>query len=391
MCSSSPLRQRSRVAPHISHATPRANAPRVPPHVYGMANLSQEDGAPKPATNSADVSTIAQTSSGNVADTPGGFVAPVPCLIPSFADAVKLLKERYSCLVLEKHRRHISLPPVHLRKKRTGIQEELNSELLKYSSSLKGVPVAYDSIKVVGQHGDIYDDAGFIHLNIEASFVVFKPKRGLKLVGVINKIGVGHVGCLVHGCFNASVVKPFLLTSEQWRDSGLCVGQNLEFEVFQLDADAVVQELVEQFEQKESTVESTAELESTEDTIDSPKPKKKKKKDKREAESAADESLNDSSLEQTSEYHQTADDTTEIDSNANGHHKEKKKKKKKTNDRRQMRSRPVTSRRVTPVGTSAIKSAERERPRATTGCRTHLPPKRRKRASDFAHRPFHEL
>ncbi len=94
-----------------------------------------------------------------------------------------------------------------------------------------------------------------------------------------------------------------------------------------------VQELVAQTEQKESTVESTTEPESTEDTINSPKPKKKKKKDKREKESAADESLNDSSLEQTSENHQTAADTAEIDSNANRHHKEKKKKKKK--DKRQ--------------------------------------------------------
>ncbi|KAK2887726.1 hypothetical protein Q8A67_015954 [Cirrhinus molitorella] len=302
-----------------------------------MANLSQEDGAPKPVTNPVDVSTIAQTSSGNVP-----LVPPVQCLIPSFAEAVKLLKEQYSCLVLEKHRRHISLPPVYMRKKRTGIQEELNAELLKYSGGLNGVPMAYDDIKVIGQHGDIYDDQGFIHLDIEASFVVFKPKKGLKLVGVINKIGVGHVGCLVHGCFNASVVKPSLLTSEQWRDSGLCVGQNLEFEAFQLDADYAgvllikgrleksrVQELVAQFEEKESTVESITEPESTEDVIVSPKPKKKKKKDKREEESAADETLNGSSLEQTSENYQTADDTVETDSNANEHHKEKKKKKKK--------------------------------------------------------------
>ncbi|KAF4100879.1 DNA-directed RNA polymerase I subunit RPA43 [Onychostoma macrolepis] len=309
-----------------------------------MANWTQEDGAPKPVSNPADVSTIAQISGGDVAARTGGVSAPVPCLIPSFADAVKLLSARYSCLVLDTHRRHIALPPLYLRKKRTGIQEELNAELLKYSSSLKGVPMAYDNIKVVGKHGDIYDDQGFIHLNIEASFVVFKPKKGSKLVGVINKMGVGHVGCLVHGCFNASVVKPSLLSSEQWRDSGLSVGQNLEFEVFQLDADAAgvllirgrlemsrVQELVAQTEQKESTVESTTEPESTEDTIDSPKAKKKKKKDKHEKESAADESLNDSSLEQTSENHQTAADT-EMDSNANGHHKQKKKKKK---DKRQ--------------------------------------------------------
>uniref|UniRef100_A0A8C0Y405 DNA-directed RNA polymerase subunit n=1 Tax=Cyprinus carpio carpio TaxID=630221 RepID=A0A8C0Y405_CYPCA len=250
-----------------------------------MANWTQEDGAPKAVTNPADVSTIAQISSGNV--------AAVPCLIPSFADALKLLNARYSCLVLDTHRRHISLSPVHLRKKRTGIREELDAELLKYSSSLKGVPVAYDNIKVVGQHGDIHDNQGFVHLSIEASFVVFKPKTGSKLVGVINKTGVGHVGCLVHGCFNASVVKPSLLSSEQWRDSGLCVGQSLEFEVFQLDADAAgvllirgrlekcrVQELVAQTEQKEMTVESATEPESTEDAIDSPKPKKKKKKDK---------------------------------------------------------------------------------------------------------------
>lgn len=45
------------------------------------------------------------------------------------------------------------------------------------------------------------------------------------------------MGCLVHGCFNASVVKPAQLTPEQWRDSGLMLGGSLKFEVFQLDAD----------------------------------------------------------------------------------------------------------------------------------------------------------
>lgn len=134
MCSSPPLRQRSRVTPHISHANKRASAPRAPPYVYGMANWTQEDGAPKPVSNPADVSTIAQISSGDVAARAGGVSAPVPCLIPSFADAVKLLSARYSCLVLDSHRRHIALPPLYLRKKRTGIQEELNAELLKYSS-----------------------------------------------------------------------------------------------------------------------------------------------------------------------------------------------------------------------------------------------------------------
>lgn len=234
------------------------------------------------------------------------------------------------------------LPPVYLRKKRTGIQEELNSELLKYSRSLKGVPLAYDNIKIVGQHGDIYDDQGFVHLNVEASFVVFKPRKDSKLVGVINKVGVGHVGCLVHGCFNACVVKPGQLTSEQWRDCGLCVGENVEFEVFQLDADAAgvllirgrleksrVQELVAQAGQAKASVdlpaEPATEPESTEDTTDSPKPKKKKKKDKHQKQATSEDSVDDSSLPQTYDNHEV---NVEVDLNSSRPHKKKKKDKR---------------------------------------------------------------
>lgn len=60
-------------------------------------------------------------------------------------------------------------------------------------SSLQGVPVAYDNIKVVGELGDIYDDQGFIHLDVEADFIIFSPKKGKKLV-VCERIGVSWVG-----------------------------------------------------------------------------------------------------------------------------------------------------------------------------------------------------
>lgn len=50
------------------------------------------------------------------------------------------------------------------------------------SCSLKGVPLAYDNIRIVGQHGDIYDDSGYVHMDIEANFIVFQPKRGQKLL-----------------------------------------------------------------------------------------------------------------------------------------------------------------------------------------------------------------
>ncbi|TRY72873.1 hypothetical protein DNTS_021694, partial [Danionella cerebrum] len=257
------------------------------PQEHSMANLTQEEKSVKPVSNPSEVPSVLQKSNGDFPVKP----AVVPCLIPSFADAVKLLNARYSCLVLDKHRRHVSLPPVYIKKKRAGIEHELNKELLKFSSSLNGVPMAYSEIKVVGKHGDILDDQGFIHLNIEASFVIFKPESGSKLVGVVNKLAVGHVGCLVHGCFNASVVKPSGLSPEQWRNSGFSIGHNLEFEVFK------VRQLMGQVEEQQETVEASSETETKEggevpeECLEMPemncnshkhhKEKKKKKKDKR--------------------------------------------------------------------------------------------------------------
>lgn len=55
----------------------------------------------------------------------------------------------------------------------------------------------------------------------------------------MNKLGISHVGCLVHGCFNASIPKPNLVSVETWRVAGPRIGSELEFEVMALDADNV--------------------------------------------------------------------------------------------------------------------------------------------------------
>ncbi|KAM6315194.1 DNA-directed RNA polymerase I subunit RPA43 [Aegotheles albertisi] len=158
--------------------------------------------------------------------------------IPSFAVARGLVGRRYSCLVVAPRRRHVALPPRYLGRKRSGIRAQLDAELLRYSESLQGVPVAYDNIKVVGELGDIYDDQGFVHLDIEADFVIFSPKKGKKLLGVINKVAPSHIGCLIHGCFNASIPKPEQMSILQWQELGLKIGDELKFRVLHLDSDA---------------------------------------------------------------------------------------------------------------------------------------------------------
>lgn len=63
-----------------------------------------------------------------------GPAGVLPCLeLPTYAAACALVNSRYSCLVAGPHRRHIALSPRYLNKKRTGIREQLNAELLRYS------------------------------------------------------------------------------------------------------------------------------------------------------------------------------------------------------------------------------------------------------------------
>ncbi|KAK6491170.1 DNA-directed RNA polymerase I subunit RPA43 [Huso huso] len=256
-----------------------------------MANLEQEE-QQKREKSSVPVSDLVQatvTASESVAK------GPLPCLIPSFDEACNLVRAPYSCLVVDTHRRHVALSPMYLKKKKTGIQEQLGTDLLKYSESLKGVPVAYDNIRVLGQYGDIYDDQGYIHMNIEADFVVFRPNKGQKLVGIVNKVAPSHIGCLVHGCFNASLPKPHKMFNDACHDSGLKVGDRLEFEVYQLDADvagvllirgkldenSVLGKLVTQ--QEECTVDQDN-VNGEPDAIEEmPSKKKKKKKGKKRA------------------------------------------------------------------------------------------------------------
>lgn len=99
-----------------------------------MANFEHAEDDPKHMKMSGDVSTEGGTDATAAASSLANKEADaVPCYIPSFAAAAELLSAPYSCLVMNTHRRHISLPPMYLNKKKTGIQEELKAELLKFS------------------------------------------------------------------------------------------------------------------------------------------------------------------------------------------------------------------------------------------------------------------
>ncbi|XP_067854403.1 DNA-directed RNA polymerase I subunit RPA43 isoform X1 [Heptranchias perlo] len=245
----------------------------------------------------------------------------------SFLDACSLIKSPYSCLVVDTYKRHIALSPMYLSRKRTGIERQLKTELLRFSErshqccscvpedvlddpaktgethslGLQGVPIAYDKVKLVGELADIYDDQGYIHLNIEADFVIFRPKTGQKLVGVVNKVAPSHLGCLVHGCFNASIPKPHHANGI-WPGFAVSVGDSLKFEVVQLDADVAgvlcIRGRLDKSVQAAYGVDSEEPLEKNSEEQDDGKASKKKKKKKKQrdeecaTEGTAEEAMN---------------------------------------------------------------------------------------------------
>ena len=125
----------------------------------------------------------------------------------SLQDARRKCTEQHSCFIRVESTEHICFHPRFLGRLKEGVKEELNSRLMKYSDVLEGVPVSYEGFKVLQRSGSILDELPNIHFDVKVNLIVFKPTIGTKLVGVVNKIGVDHVGCLVHNCFNASISK----------------------------------------------------------------------------------------------------------------------------------------------------------------------------------------
>eukprot|EP00062_Callorhinchus_milii_P014351 gi/632963443/ref/XP_007897888.1/ PREDICTED: DNA-directed RNA polymerase I subunit RPA43 [Callorhinchus milii] len=272
---------------------------------------------------------------------PGPRVAAAAPL--SFAQARALLHSPYSCLVLDTRRRHLALSPMYLQRKRTGIERQLRTELLRFSESFQGVPIAYDEVKLVGELGSIYDEQGYIHVNIEANFVIFKPEKGQKLVGVVNKVAPSHLGCVVHGCFNASIPKPYH-ENGTWPGFEVKVGNNLQFEVVHLDADVVGVlcirgKLDPNSVQAEYNVESEKTLENNSNetplengnnhTADQTPGKKKKKKKKKHKRKNDEEFSTQDTPEEASETVELMDLSLLEDGVHKTNGKKSKKKKKK--------------------------------------------------------------
>ncbi|KAF1802092.1 hypothetical protein V8B55DRAFT_1476918 [Mucor lusitanicus] len=130
--------------------------------------------------------------------------SPAPAVATSFSEVVVKL--------------YLHLAPMWSGKTMEGVNEQLNAFLMKYVPEVDGIILAHSDVQFTADKGKILYDSPFCHFFITVKFLVWKPKRGTKLVGRINLQSEDHIGLLIYGTFNASIPKSRIPSSTyEWK------------------------------------------------------------------------------------------------------------------------------------------------------------------------------
>ncbi|KAM7299040.1 DNA-directed RNA polymerase I subunit RPA43 isoform X2 [Ixodes scapularis] len=97
------------------------------------------------------------------------------------------LDDKYSLLTNCHEVIHVPLPPSYINTKVRGIKKLLDSWRGQYVQRLDGVLLDYGRPALVGSSGSILGDQPYIHEDVAADFLVFRPRPGSLVRGRINK------------------------------------------------------------------------------------------------------------------------------------------------------------------------------------------------------------
>ncbi|ORX88846.1 hypothetical protein K493DRAFT_319163 [Basidiobolus meristosporus CBS 931.73] len=113
---------------------------------------------------------------------------------------------------------YITLPPCFCNNPLQGINEQLNSFLMRYVPQVDGIVLAHSDLQILEKTGRIMYDSPYSHFWITVNLLIWKPKKGIKLVGIINLQSQDHIGLLLYNTFNASIPAECIpKTKYEWR------------------------------------------------------------------------------------------------------------------------------------------------------------------------------
>ncbi|KAI0329690.1 hypothetical protein GY45DRAFT_1324659 [Cubamyces sp. BRFM 1775] len=108
----------------------------------------------------------------------------------------------------------VSVPPAFAADLRGGVEEMLDSMLMRYIPALQGVVLAHDHLEFLDKSATIKADCPFAICKVAFDATVWSPQVGMKLAGKINLCSPDHISLLVHRTFNASIPRHHITTDE---------------------------------------------------------------------------------------------------------------------------------------------------------------------------------
>ncbi|TFK22581.1 hypothetical protein FA15DRAFT_671373 [Coprinopsis marcescibilis] len=107
----------------------------------------------------------------------------------------------------------LSVPPIFARKPVSGVEEMLDSLIMRYIPSLEGVVVAHSDLEFLSDTAAIKGDCPFMICDVKFNATVWKPRIGMKMKGRIILSSPDHISLLVHRTFNVSIPRHHIPSS----------------------------------------------------------------------------------------------------------------------------------------------------------------------------------
>ncbi|KAH7913163.1 hypothetical protein BJ138DRAFT_668705 [Hygrophoropsis aurantiaca] len=109
----------------------------------------------------------------------------------------------------------VSIAPVFANNLRGGVEEMLDSMVMRYIPAFRGVVLAHSNLCFLNKTATINADCPFSICPVGFDTTVWSPHVSMKLVGKVNLCSPDHVSLLVHRTFNVSIPKHHL-PEDQW-------------------------------------------------------------------------------------------------------------------------------------------------------------------------------
>ncbi|KZO98917.1 hypothetical protein CALVIDRAFT_525875 [Calocera viscosa TUFC12733] len=101
----------------------------------------------------------------------------------------------------------VSIPPMFVNNPRRGVEEMLDSLVMKYSPTLEGVLLAHSQLSFLSPTALLIADSPFSTARISYTALVWQPRIGMRLRGSVSLCGPDHVGLILEKTWNCSVPK----------------------------------------------------------------------------------------------------------------------------------------------------------------------------------------